>query len=1769
MMRVILLSALAIALATAAEAGPFVQAFAAFNAWVSGLSATALFAVRIGFSLALSALATALQKSPEQRRGGIKTEATTTGGTTAQSFILGRYATAGHMDAPPYSHPNSGGVPNEFLTYVLSISDLPGVTLSRAIVAGEYVEGLQASAGDHDYEGLLEDVPGVGLDVPHFFLTWHDGSQVAADAYMIANYADHPDRPWSADMIGTGLTYAVVTFRYNRKLFNQLPGVRFEVDGVPLYDPRADGSVSGTGTQRWNDPATWAQTDNPAVMIYNILRGIALPDGSVWGGRAQADDLPLDVWFTAMNACDAPVTLKAGGTEPRYRAGLEVSVDQSPASVIEELLKACSGEIAEIGGVYKIRVGGPGLPVFFFTDDDVVADADQSLVPYPGLDQVHNGIHATHPAPDALWESRDAPPRYDTDAVAEDGGRELVASVELNAVYSDTQVQRLMRAWLKDERRFRRHGLTLPPDAAVIEPLDSIAWTSAEEGYTAKVFEVAEASDDLVTCLQSLSIRERDATDFNWTPASDEIDVYHPPTAVTVPAPRTVTGFAVEAGSIRDGANAERRPAVKLSWSTAGVRDRDSIRWQVQIHGVQTVAEGVIDDPTSGFLWVTEGILPSTTYQARAKIRAREGSVWTAWASATTADVRLAESDIPASVNQAVVDFNAISAGFAGTLVDLQVDAAAAQQAGLDAAQAALDSDAARLASETARDAAQNARDNAQTSATNAGNSATAASGSASSAQTSANTAGASASVSEGQAIIASTSAAEAARTAALAGPSILALPAAQWTRQSVDAVSDILKPGAAVADFVTGDAEFGEAFEFPDGSNTTIGQAWPYDWNDTAVYSVRVRFKVVSDGNVAPDAGGAPGVQYRVGGTVQVGTSVLAANVQDGGQVARVSDGLIEREVWFSRRTAASMPALPSGVVLVTFSATADGGNRFYPHLRQNYTGGTTTNGILRVGDIELRNITALVDGMLAEEAAFGSATAAATSASAASASETAAGASASAAETSRVNADTARAQAQVSATSAATSATNAAGSASTATTQANLAATARNSAQAYAADASNSATDAATAKSGADSASATAVSARDLAVAASLSAENLAIQMLPSDFQEDGRYFTSTVAGAPGSAPVDAAWSFVDSTNEGRVARISVSSGTRYLLTAGLIKPVAGRTYRLTVRGDLGGTVSGSPDISLFFRELDASYGYVAAHGFTSFDVTFAFNNYSIEFTPSTDMAYLRAGFYTRSEMTGTGFFQCSSLLVEDVTESKAALASATSASASASSAASARDTAVSSASTATTQANLAATAKNDAVTARSGAQIAETNAVNAKVAAETAKNGAETARSGAEFARNVAASISGGGDVENPLFIEPSSNPTATPSGFYMLGGSGSTIARVATGNKYGNGPCIEYTTGSTLSASLPYIIINHTSLGGLAASDVEAVEIDFEFEMISGTWGSAHIVVNWWGSTYSTRKVYLKDAITSRNGKVQRVTAVLERPADYVAGTTDDLRVIFYGNVDGDANGETNHNARIHRFDYQVLSTYAASLLNQRAVADLEGNALASFVMRAKAGAALGSVEIIAATSAANGGASASKVTLTADEIELAGDATIFSGNEIKSSNFAAGVSGWRIRNGGDAEFNNIIDRSDIVDGAVSVGAYDADTTGRIVGTDSNLQMAVVTLGPVDYDQYWKIGLVGEHRGDGAGVRSSLFQWRRRTKTGTTWSAWSVIGQSAANGTDVWQQKFFFHDFIGKFDDVQFEIYAVLNAPAAQWSQNNIRRTHLIARSNPAR
>jgi hypothetical protein len=652
----ILLACLALlASAGAAHAGPLATAIGVLAGTKTGALVLGI-ALRVGVSVAVAVWQKRnMERKLKRSQAGIRTDYTSTGGVTPLSFIVGRYATAGHMAAPQASQPANSKPPNRYLTYVIDLGDLPGVQVLRVAINNAWATITTATTSGRESFGPTLD----GDFEDKVWMRVLDGTQTAADPFLLATFGADPDRPWLADMVGRGIPYVVATFKRDAKLFPGEPQIRFEVMGIPLYDPRRDSSVGGSGTQRWADRATWAPTSNPKVIEYNILRGIDVTGYGIWGGRVAAADLPLASWFAAMNECDLEVDDGAGGTEPQFVFGFEISVEMTPAEVIDEINRSCSGQTVETGGVYKTRVGGVGLPVFFFDDGDVIVTRPQELDPFNGLDETFNAVSCSHPDPELFWDAREAPPFVTPGWETADGTiewdevegafvrrpRRLLRQMTLPGVASATQVQRLIAAIARESRRQLSHVVELPPSALVLEPLDAVAWTSARNGYTAKVFEVALTADPGLELRPRIGLVEADPADHVVDPGSLTVAAA-PPAADQAPAVLTVPGFAAAALALTDADGAGRRPAIRMTWTAAEAEDTPGILWELRVQATGAIAaRGSTRDVAAGELILTD-LIPSTAYEVHAAPETDRPFEWTDWLAVTTGELLVIRPDI-------------------------------------------------------------------------------------------------------------------------------------------------------------------------------------------------------------------------------------------------------------------------------------------------------------------------------------------------------------------------------------------------------------------------------------------------------------------------------------------------------------------------------------------------------------------------------------------------------------------------------------------------------------------------------------------------------------------------------------------------------------------------------------------------------------------------------------------------------------------------------------------------------------------------------------------------------------------------------------------------------------------------------------------------------------------------------------------------------------------------------------------------------------------
>ncbi|MCX5518441.1 phage tail protein [Kaistia defluvii] len=615
-----------------AQALPIGAAIAGFIGLTGTLATVVAAGINLAVGLGLSYLSqTLFGKKPQQGVGGMSGKLQS-GGAVPRSFILGRAMTGGKL-VYAGTWGEIDNTPNAYLSMVIALSDLPVQGLAEIWVGGEKVTwDPNATPG------------GIGIAIPeyrndnknHLMVRFYDGRQTTADSLMVEKFAGSA-HPYLSTRVGKGVAYVVMTARLNDKLWSGLPQYKFVVDGIPLYDWRADSSAGGDGPQRWSDPTTWTFSDNPVVQAYNIGRGLRYDGKWFFGGQTvSAAQWPISVATAAANECDRMVAAIGSGTEKQFRAAGEITLDAFPSDVLSELMKACNGRLAEVGGVYKPHVGAAGSAVFAFTDADILTSDKQSLEPFPSLDQAVNAVTAKYLEPGEGWVQKDAPPLYSLTLEADDGGRRQAVDVDYALVFSGTQVQRLMKSARDESRRFRRHNLPMPSYCSIFEPNDFVSWSSDRNRYANKLWRI-DAVQDLPSLNSGWTLTEVDPSDYNpgaLTP------IVIAPTLNLPPASQIIIDWSATPVAI-NGDQGSQRAGVRLAWDP-NVDDVDGVQFEIRLAVDGTVIlQSETDRYDAGSILISQNILGRTQYQARGRYRpsSPRDTSWSGWLNVLTPDV--------------------------------------------------------------------------------------------------------------------------------------------------------------------------------------------------------------------------------------------------------------------------------------------------------------------------------------------------------------------------------------------------------------------------------------------------------------------------------------------------------------------------------------------------------------------------------------------------------------------------------------------------------------------------------------------------------------------------------------------------------------------------------------------------------------------------------------------------------------------------------------------------------------------------------------------------------------------------------------------------------------------------------------------------------------------------------------------------------------------------------------------------------------------------
>lgn len=583
-----------------------------------GLGAFGTAVLEIGVAIGLGFLAKKLAPKPASgksatRRGRLLQLEIAT--DAARKVIFGRSATAGSL-----VYWQTTGTDNLLLQMVVAIADHECEGLVEVWADGKLREWNSGTGIVSGYSSKLK-------------VRFYNGT---ADQTVDTAVRDASDGRWTDNEVGANVCYAVIEATYSESAFpGGIPQIIFVVDGAKLYDPRLDDTVGGDGDHRWDDQSTWEFSDNPAVAIYNVLRGFSAGGQHLLGMNAPADAVRLSDFEAAANACDEDVTLADASTEKRYRCGYVAEISGQPnGDTLEALTASMAGDLICAGGIYRIMAGVARSPVATLTDADLVIDEPWVSEPRRPRSELTNAVYGSFADPARAYNMVPLPPRTSSTDETADGGIRLAQTLDLEAVNSRTQGQRIMEIARKKARRQIRARGTLRARWLALEPGDWVTVTSARRGYEGVVFELAstQSEPDLRT---TVALAETDEGIDDWDAETDELD---DDTASDLasggPTLTAVSGFAL-AAIVVEGSGEAQLPGLQATWTAITDPTVVSLRVQYRKQGDTVAIERLVNDPSAGeYSWV-EGIQGGIVYEARIiPIAQPERAMeWTSWAA--------------------------------------------------------------------------------------------------------------------------------------------------------------------------------------------------------------------------------------------------------------------------------------------------------------------------------------------------------------------------------------------------------------------------------------------------------------------------------------------------------------------------------------------------------------------------------------------------------------------------------------------------------------------------------------------------------------------------------------------------------------------------------------------------------------------------------------------------------------------------------------------------------------------------------------------------------------------------------------------------------------------------------------------------------------------------------------------------------------------------------------------------------------------------------
>ncbi len=361
---------------------------------------------------------------------------------------------------------------------------------------------------------------------------------------------------WSPDMIGRGISWLRASFRFDPNKFPfGLPNVTLVKVGKKCYDPRISKEV---------------YTNNAALVILDYLRTyLKCPDETInWESFKEA-----------ANICDEAVKNADGTSERRYTINGEFDMDEAPASIMAEMLKACGADLSYVAGKYGLLVGAYYGPATMTLSEDCVC-GEVKIYPEASFDKRSNTITGRFTSPTKGYSETDFPSVFVPEWIEKDGERKII-DIDYRFVTSPYQAQRVSAIFLRRARAGRIIEVTCNMRGFKFKPGRYVTMNLPSIGIVGQEMRVLEWE---FTKKGGVKVKLRqDAKEWNdatgQLPDSGDVDIPISPSGVA--QPQNFRYSVLQAGEITHGV---------LAWDNVGtyaqnivqVRKNGEIVWTAQ-----------------------------------------------------------------------------------------------------------------------------------------------------------------------------------------------------------------------------------------------------------------------------------------------------------------------------------------------------------------------------------------------------------------------------------------------------------------------------------------------------------------------------------------------------------------------------------------------------------------------------------------------------------------------------------------------------------------------------------------------------------------------------------------------------------------------------------------------------------------------------------------------------------------------------------------------------------------------------------------------------------------------------------------------------------------------------------------------------------------------------------------------------------------------------------------------------------------------------------